>query len=139
MLIELLYTSSATNGVDENALVALLEVSRRNNEANNITGLLVYHEGTFMQVLEGEEEAVMRLYQRILQDPRHTGTRMLWKLPIETRAFGDWAMAFRELSDVDPARLAGYSRFLEDGFAGGAAGEDSSKALTLMRIVGDTL
>ena len=80
---------------------------------------------------------IKRLYQRILQDPRHKGTRVLWKLPIETRAFGDWAMAFRELSDVDPARLAGYSQFLEDGFAGNAAGGDSSKAMTLMRLVGD--
>lgn len=139
MLIELLYTSTATGEMTEEQLVGLLEHSRRNNEAAGITGLLIFHEGTFMQVLEGEKEAVMDLYQRIFLDPRHTGSRVLWQAPLETRTFGEWAMAYRALSDVVPARLEGYSRFLEEGFAGNVAGNGSSKALSLMRIIGDTL
>ena len=139
MLIELLYTSTATSEMRDDQLAALLELSRRNNEAAGITGLLLYHEGTFMQVLEGEETAVLDLYQHILRDPRHTGSRVIWQLPVETRTFGEWSMAYRALGDVDPARLEGYSRFLEEGFAGDIARDNSSQALSLMRIVGDTL
>ena len=137
MLIELLYTSTATGEMTEEQLAGLLEHCRRNNEAAGITGLLIFHEGTFMQVLEGEKQAVMDLYQRILLDPRHTGSRVLWQLPIEARTFGDWSMAFRPLSDLDPTRLEGYSRFLESGSTDSADGQGSSKALELMRIIGD--
>ena len=88
-------------------------------------------------MLEGEEAAVTELYQRILRDPRHSGSRVLWQLPIEARTFGDWSMAFRPLSDLDPTRLEGYSRFLESGSTDSADGQGSSKALELMRIIGD--
>ena len=135
MLIELLYTSTATEEMSDDTLAGLLEVSRRNNAAAGITGLLLYHEGTFMQVLEGEKEAIMNLYQRIVLDPRHTGSRVLWQVAVEAPTFSEWAMAYRVRGDVDPTRLKGYSRFLEDGLAG----NDSSEAMALMRIVGDTL
>ena len=139
MLIELLYSSLAAEDVTEHDLVALLETSRRNNAAVGITGLLVFHAGSFMQLLEGEEEAVMRLYQKILDDARHTQSRILWKGPIPQRTFGEWTMAFKQLGDLDPSHLAGYSRFLEEGFAGDYAGDNASVAQSLMHTLVDTL
>ncbi len=139
MLVELLYTSAEAREMTDDSLLELLETSRRNNPRLGITGLLVFHAGSFMQLLEGEEETVMRLYQKILQDDRHTQSRVLWKGPIKQRTFGDWTMAFQKLGDVDPARLEGYSRFLEEGFAGDYAGGNASVAQSLMHMLSDTL
>ena len=139
MLAELLYTSAATSDMTSEALIDLLETSRRNNARNQITGMLVYHERSFLQLLEGEEEAIMRLYQTILEDPRHTQSRILWKGPIAERSYGEWTMAFKNLGDVDPTQLEGYSRFLEEGFASDFALEHPSVAQSLMRSLGDLI
>ena len=139
MLIELLYSSVAAREMSEHDLVGLLETSRRNNAEHGITGLLVYHAGAFMQALEGEEETVMRLYQRILGDARHAQSRILWKGPIAERRFGEWTMAFQQLGDLDPKRLEGYSRFLEEGFASDYAGDNASMAQSLMHTLVETL
>lgn len=46
---------------------------RTNNERAGITGMLLYKDGNFMQLLEGEKEAVLRLHKNIIVDPRHKG------------------------------------------------------------------
>jgi hypothetical protein len=67
----IVYISAATYLMDENELKEILEVSRKNNQSSGITGLLLYHEGNFIQVLEGEKTAINALYDKITIDNRH--------------------------------------------------------------------
>ena len=133
MPFELLYISSATERMTQQALLNLLETARRNNARTGITGILLFHKDTFMQLLEGEEEAVTSLYQAILDVPRHTRHWLLWNGPVATRSFADWTMAFKMLGDVDPEGIEGYSRLLDEGFTRTFLGSNPSIAQSLMR------
>ena len=84
---------------------AIIRASIRNNREVAITGLLLVHDGWFVQALEGPAEPVMVTYRRILNDPRHSDAKVLSAGPAEQRAFGDWNMCARQISDADDAVL----------------------------------
>ena len=67
-MIRLLYISQATQAISDEQVRNILESSRRNNPALGITGVLIHGGGLFMQLLEGPEEGVLRLYVKILDD-----------------------------------------------------------------------
>ena len=69
---------------------ALLLKSRTWNQANAITGCLLYYDDEFIQLIEGDEKTVQDLNQRIIKDPRHTDIIFLGENP-RTKAF--WHMA----------------------------------------------
>ena len=115
-MISLIYVSSATRLFNEEELLNLLQLSRSNNEQAEITGMLLYKGGNFMQVIEGPEEAVTALYQKILRDPRHTGIMLLTKEPLKERQFPDWSMGFQNLDKLSPEEIPGYSPFLNEDF-----------------------
>lgn len=103
---------------------AIIRASIRNNRDVAITGLLLVHEGWFVQALEGPAEAVMTTYRRILNDPRHTAAKVLSAGPAEARAFADWNMCARRMSDADDAilgALAQRAAFQPDSLSGSAA------------------
>ena len=91
-MIRLLYCSQATPGMSGDQIQDILTVARRNNKALGITGVLVHGGGIFMQVLEGPEDAVLRSYVKILDDPRHSGSRIIHISPANERIFQDWSM-----------------------------------------------
>ena len=70
-LIQTIYASRASEAFVEGELAGLMEQSRSNNLRGELTGMLLYCEGSFFQVLEGEEEAVRSVYRSIEKDPRH--------------------------------------------------------------------
>ena len=115
-LISLIYASSANKMFSETELVELLKFSRENNKRLDITGMLLYKDGNFIQVLEGPEEAVDGLYQKIMGDPRHVNIMMLGKQPIPERQFADWAMGFRNIDKLTAAELEGFSSFMDADF-----------------------
>lgn len=121
-LYELIYVSLATREMSLPDLAALLTECRDNNRRYNITGLLVYHNREFMQLLEGRKEDVLNLYDLIVRDERHQQVHLMWEGAIAQRSFADWRMAFLmpgEMSlDDDPA----YSRFLQEGLGGQSDG-----------------
>lgn len=90
----------------------LLKASVERNTRAGITGLLLYQDGTFMQALEGDEEAVITLFAKISRDPRHHHVIPLIHGPIEQRNFPNSAMAFRDLDTTELRNLPGYSEFL---------------------------
>ena len=94
-LVCIVYTSTATVGFGELELALLLAISRRNNEAQDTTGVLLYREGLFMQALEGPRAAVEDAMARIAADPRHTDVRVLDEEPLTARRFGSWSMGYR--------------------------------------------
>lgn len=104
---QVLYHSHAAGQPSEAELADLLLEARRYNASQGITGLLLYSDGRYVQVLEGGESAVEDLYARIQHDPRHTQvvTRSRGRSP---RRFAEWSMAFGHVSagELDPALAA---------------------------------
>jgi len=110
----LVYMSQATRSLTEAELADLLAVSRRNNAARGITGLLMYEADTFMQALEGPREAVEALFRKISRDPRHTGVHVICEDYVKERYFGPWRMAFQRALNSDLAPDEGFSSLLEN-------------------------
>ena len=104
----LAYLSSATNLPSLDDLRAILAQARRNNEAHGITGLLLYHDGNFFQVLEGAKDAVLACYGRIEKDLRHNGCIVLISEPSEIRRFANWDMAYVPFSRLEPSCRKGF-------------------------------
>ena len=111
-LYHLCYVSTAAVDFSDEALVALLGEARSANTDRDVTGLLLYREGSFYQVLEGSESAVMATFQDIEGDPRHKEVRVLFNGETESREFADWQMGFLNLDGMDIESLSGFSDFL---------------------------
>ncbi|UOG74564.1 BLUF domain-containing protein [Hymenobacter tibetensis] len=89
----ILYRSRATHPFTQEQLTDLVAHSRPYNTYSDITGLLCYCDGTFVQLLEGPEASVLELYAAICQDPRHEQIETLSDAAGSTRWFADWRMA----------------------------------------------
>jgi hypothetical protein len=111
-LYHLGYVSTEALKFSEEALVALLSEARNANADRDVTGLLLYREGSFYQVLEGSESAVMATFQDIEGDPRHKEVRVLFDGETDAREFADWQMGFLNLDGVDMDTLSGFSDFM---------------------------
>ncbi len=98
MIYTLVYISFAAGGLREKELSEILEASRRNNQKRGITGLLLYAEGNIIQVLEGNQEEVEALYEKIGLDERHERITRLFAGHSETRLFSEWSMAYKRMS-----------------------------------------
>lgn len=81
----LVYTSIAREPYDAEALAALLEQSRVNNAKADVTGMLLYKAGQFIQLLEGEKGDVERTFARIYQDRRHEQVHVVREGFVEER------------------------------------------------------
>lgn len=93
-LHRVLYASTATGTTDSLLGVAtILGESQRNNAQRDLTGALAAHRGLFIQVIEGPEEAIDGLLDRLGRDPRHRDIRVLERTSVERRSFEAWAMA----------------------------------------------
>ncbi len=114
--------------MSDDALAELLEQSRARNLRNRITGLLLYKNGNFMQVLEGDEAKVMKIFASIERDSRHKNVDVLRAEYIQYRDFPDWSMGFTNVDKLDPATLPGYTPFLEQDFRAAYFSEDTVEA-----------
>ncbi|PSQ83400.1 MAG: hypothetical protein BRD44_04655 [Bacteroidetes bacterium QS_7_67_15] len=132
-MIHLVYTSTAVDRMDDDALDQILRESHERNERRNVTGMLLYRDGTFLQVLEGDDEDVLHVYDLIKGDERHRGLVNVLQEPIGERSFSDWKMSFRRVEDADlKAVPEGYSRFMENGFDGDAFEDEPNHALEIL-------
>ena len=109
---QLLYVSHTEPDIAPGALDDLLTSARRNNALMGITGLLLFIDGGFLQILEGEERAVRELYARIANDPRHRDLRLMLDRENPCRAFPDWSMGFERpcMDDPETAGMFGVAR-----------------------------
>lgn len=106
MPFRLIYSSEATPGLAAAELETMLAESRLRNKAHGITGVLVFVEGAFLQILEGEKDDVVDLMGRIERDPRHRGIKVFYEQEVEEPAFASWSMASISPSAEDVARWA---------------------------------
>ena len=80
-------------------IAEILEQSRRKNVSRSITGALLIWQDYVVQTLEGEEDVVRGLYEKIAVDPRHEAVTLLEGQNVDERSFAKWSMA--RISDMD--------------------------------------
>ncbi|MCC8409966.1 BLUF domain-containing protein [Mucilaginibacter sp. UR6-1] len=115
-MFNIIYLSTATTLLNDFELAEILSISRDNNVAKQLTGMLLYADGTFMQVLEGEKEEVMRTYHKILLDERHKNVIELAAGPLDTRNFPEWSMGFASVNADVLEEFEGYVDPQSKGF-----------------------
>jgi Sensors of blue-light using FAD len=132
----LVYLSTACLSADRDAarrqIADILDASRRNNAAADITGALLFSETNFAQALEGPRDAVERLYESLNQDPRHKDLVLLLTESLPARQFPQWSMAY-----IGPSQPA------TDAVVLAAAGVDRSgegnRVRRLLALMSETL
>ncbi len=107
MPFRLIYSSEATGDMPMPELEKMLAQSRARNTMRDITGVLVFVDGVFMQILEGSREAVLALLERLKADTRHRDLKVFHEEDIAERTFGSWRMAFVSPSAEEMAAWAG--------------------------------
>ena len=129
----LIYTSAANQLMSELELTDLLSHCRVRNSHDELTGMLLYKDGSFMQVLEGEKENVFRTYARIQKDTRHKDISLLREREIESRSFDGWSMGFKSVKSSDLESIPGFSQLSGDLFSSVAYSKKPHIALKLLK------
>jgi hypothetical protein len=99
-LISLTFVSTPTLPFSFLGLSRLLCHIYLNNQTNDITGILIFKDNQFTQILEGQESSVEKIWLTIQKDERHTDLQLLSKESIEMRSFMKWSMLFPESEKV---------------------------------------
>jgi len=107
----LIYVSSAVKLMTDEELIALLEQSREKNLGLGITGMLLYKSGNFMQMLEGERDTVLGLYETIRHDDRHRNVINIIGDDIKHRNFEHWSMGFYNMDKIRD--LPNFSEYID--------------------------
>jgi len=98
-LAYLIYKSVPMTNISETNLLEITEQSKANNAENEITGILLYGNNQFIQVLEGAEKDIDALYQKLLTDKRQSDLIIINKGWLISRYFPTWSMGFRSIND----------------------------------------
>ena len=98
-MYQLNYHSKSLPELNLNQLEDILETARATNAEKYISGCLIYHNNSFIQILEGEKKDVLEVYERIKTDSRHHNIQLLWVNYVEVRSFKNWNMAFYRPED----------------------------------------
>ncbi|MEM9313551.1 MAG: BLUF domain-containing protein [Pseudomonadota bacterium] len=107
------YVSTQTQAFGNGDLLQLLHAAREKNARLGITGLLLHRDDSFFQILEGGEEEVLQLFERISKDERHQRVEIVTEGPVGAREYTDWQMAFVELDGQDYSAMPGFSDMLK--------------------------
>lgn len=132
-MYHLVYTSVAVNPFSEEGLIQLLETSRTYNKLKEISGMLLYAQGKFIQVLEGDRTVVNKLYSIIVGDPRHRKVTIVIEGDASERIFKDWSMGFKKLTYEEFERLSGY-KDIDLFFQEQQMTENSSLVLVFLKL-----
>ena len=114
-LIHLVYNSVATSAQAQAEVRDILSRSRTNNAACQVTGMLLFAEGSFFQVLEGPPAAVEATFARVSADPRHTRVTVIIREPIARRSFAEWTMGLATVTSDDLRTTDGLNDLFLDG------------------------
>jgi len=129
-LSQTVYASRATVACDGPLLSALLERARHRNAELGVTGVLLYHAGAFLQVLEGVPDVVTALYQKIERDRRHDRVVVLQRRVVTERSFSEWSMGLMKVDSKALGAAPGLNAFLAGGILNLA--EDSERLSTIL-------
>jgi EAL domain-containing protein (putative c-di-GMP-specific phosphodiesterase class I) len=129
MMIHIIYCSAARVKFTPQTLAELLRHARRNNAEQGVTGMLLYTDGSFFQVLEGEEKTVDALFASISRDQRHAGVSVIIREPIARRAFADWTMGLADMSAIEIDSVVGTNDVFTTGASFARLGPGRAKKL----------
>lgn len=97
MLSQLIYVSNRSENCTEKEIQKILVSCEKNNPPLNITGVLLYSDTKFIQLVEGRYDTILGLYDKLKTDGRHEQVRMISCGPIEEKAFPSWHMGSRKM------------------------------------------
>ncbi|MDN3492389.1 BLUF domain-containing protein [Winogradskyella bathintestinalis] len=98
-MYQLNYHSQSTPGLTIEDLENILEEATATNKKRGISGCLIYHNNSFVQILEGEKEHVCEVFEKIKSDRRHHNITLLYENQISSRYFTGWNMAYHRPND----------------------------------------
>ena len=98
----MLYRNSATKRSSNQELLELLEEAHQFNREQQITKMLLYNEGQFVQAIEDPQDVVLALYDRIQHDVRHQQVETVCEGPIPARQFAEWSIDFGFVALLEP-------------------------------------
>ncbi len=104
---QIMYSSQATEPMTVTGLEAILADARTGNEARNVTGALVYVDGVFFQIIEGDRDVVHKLMASIASDSRHHSVKIFYEAEVDVRAFESWSMAYLSATAEQMSKWAG--------------------------------
>ena len=110
-LSTVIYTSRSSEEFHEHEIPDLLKQIRRANAKQELTGMLLYIGGSFLQALEGQLLMVETVFSAILRDKRHTHVRLITKEPILERAFEGWTMMQQTLDPIEADECIGETDY----------------------------
>jgi len=116
VLVELLYCSvSVAPGLTNRDLDQILASARRRNSAADITGMLIYYRGEFVQILEGRKKSVENIYEKFIgPDTRHTALNKVHQNTISHRSFNEWSMGFLGAPEIESSMPLSATEMLMD-------------------------
>ena len=122
MLNYIIYYSFSQSDISNNELEGILRKAREWNEANEITGLLIYRfnkifkRGNFLQIIEGPQKSILSAWERISTDPRHHTLTVLEDGSFEERNFSAWSMGLKNLDTEALKEIPGFININNDQF-----------------------
>jgi hypothetical protein len=129
----LIYTSQTRHSWDDAALIELLKRSIELNAENEITGMLVFLQDRFIQLLEGTEAQVKSTFGRIVNDKRHEKVRIILQGELEKRIFSGWSMGFKTLQNDEFLKYGGF-RSIDVFFENDQITDHSHPALIFLKL-----
>lgn len=122
---QLSYVSTGCDGLRFDHIREILETSSRKNKEAGISGILIYCNKHFFQILEGDKAAVEELFERISIDCRHDNVIKLHCAYIAHRQFANWNMGFKsynkELKPLDDFNNEEFYGYVKSQLNGGDA------------------
>ena len=133
-MIQITYVSSAVRPMSETELFGLLREARSRNQSMDVTGLLLYRGGNFIQSLEGPEAAVETIYKSIKADPRHEGKIELDRRLCDERSFPVWSMGFQTQFELTAQLTEAFPGFLSESMTTEMITDRSDEVLGLLQL-----
>ncbi len=135
LMFEVSYRSMAYSEIKNSDVKDILLAARTHNKQNNITGSLIYHRKVFFQLIEGPKKNVLKLYDKIKKDDRHSDVVTMWKGAKPSRDFKMWSMAMISDDDVLNISYEGTTEKLSLGHLMGDIDDKSLASKNLWRKV----
>ena len=128
-LVHCIYCSVSTKDFSPADLATLLTECREKNSTAGLTGMLLYSDRTFFQVLEGDRPVVEALLRKLILDKRHERVTKIVLEPIEERLFAHWTMGYSKITKKELADIPGLNDFFARGRSYMELGEGRAKTL----------
>lgn len=136
-LMHFVYNSTSLKNIKVSDVEQILLISRCNNLKQNITGILLWDNNNFFQVLEGPTSNVVPLITKIKQDARHQNVVQIINETIPRRLFENWSMGCANISDLNFLSFEGLNDFYQEGTSLTTLSPGRAKKLLLAFSKGD--